>query len=72
MVCQAAPERATFHHLAMPAALLKRSMNGLATPGDGTMVSLFLSTEAATRFQGQRGTARIGFGQFLRSHRVAG
>ena len=66
LVCQAAPDRTEFHYLRVPAAVLRDNMEGLDLPGDGRMVSLFLSAEPATRFRDERGSAQLDLAPFVR------
>ena len=65
LVCQAAPDRMEFHYLRVPAAMLRDNLAGLDRPGDGRMVSLFLSAEPATRFRDERGSAQVDLAPFL-------
>ncbi|MGZ8376121.1 MAG: hypothetical protein ACXWZS_18350 [Gemmatirosa sp.] len=65
LVCQAGPGASGFHYLRVPAAFLRDHLAGVDTPGDGRMVSLFLSAEPATRFRDERGPARLDFGPFV-------
>ena len=65
LVLQAAPDRPAFHYLRLPAAVLRDNLTGLDLPGDGRMVSLFLSAEAATRFRDERGAARLDLSPFV-------
>ena len=65
LVLQAVPDRPEFHYLRLPAAVLRDNLAGLDLPGDGRMVSLFLSAEPATRFRDERGTAQLDLSPFL-------
>ena len=67
LVCQTAPAATTFHYLRVPTAWLRHNLDGLDRPGDGRMVSLFLSAEPAVRFRDERGPSRLAFAEFLRS-----
>lgn len=64
-VCQAAPEGAAFHYLRVPADFLRAHLPALDAPGDGSMVSLFLSAEPAHRFRDERGAGRVDFAPFV-------
>ena len=65
LVLQAVPDRPAFHYLRLPAAVLRDNLAGLDLPGDGRMVSLFLSAEPATRFRDERGSAHLDLAPFL-------
>jgi hypothetical protein len=65
LVLQASPDRAEFHYLRVPAAVLRDNLAGLDLPGDGRMVSLFLSAESAARFRDERGAAQLDLSPFL-------
>ena len=70
LLCEApnapdAPNTPGFHYLRVPAAFLRSNLEGLDRPGDGRMVSLFLSAEPDSRFRDERGHARLDFAQFL-------
>lgn len=67
VVCQAAPSSPDFHYLRVPADHLRANLAGLDMPGDGRMVSLFLSAEPATSFRDERGPAHLELRQFLRA-----
>lgn len=64
VVLQTAPGAQTFHYLRVPASHLRAHLAGLDRPGDGRMVSLFLSAEPASRFRDERGSARLDFAPF--------
>lgn len=65
LVLQVAPEHARFYYLRIPAAFLRQHMSGLDAPGDGRMVSLFLSADPGHLFRDERGGAQLDFRQFL-------
>ena len=67
LVCQAGPEDAAFHYLRVPADFLHDNLAGLDLPGDGRMVSLFLSAEAESRFRDERGPAHLDLAPFERT-----
>ena len=67
LVLQAAPDRAEFHYLRVPVAFLRDHLAGLDRPGDGRMVSLFLSALPDARFRDERGEAGIDFAPFVRT-----
>lgn len=69
LVCQAAPDGAGFHYLRVPADFLRANLPGLDAPGDGTVVSLFLSAEPDDRFRDARGAGRVDLAPFLREAR---
>ncbi|HKG92465.1 MAG TPA: hypothetical protein VKA84_11255 [Gemmatimonadaceae bacterium] len=66
LVCEAAPGSPDFHYLRVPAAFFRDHLPELDVPGDGRMVSLFLSAEPATRFRDERGAGNIDFAGFVR------
>ena len=66
LVLQAAPDRAEFHYLRVPAAFLRDNLAGLDRPGDGRAVSLFLSARPDSRFRDERGEGRLDFAPFAR------
>lgn len=72
LVCQAGGAQPGFHYLRVPAAFLRDNMAGVDRPGDGRMVSLFLSAEPATRFRDERGSAHLDFAPFVREGASAG
>lgn len=72
LVLQAASDRTAFHYLRVPAAFLRHNLAGFDMPGDGGMVSLFLSAEPATRFRDERGAAHLDFAPFVRAVQPAG
>ncbi len=72
LVLQAAEGQAGFHYLRVPAAFLRENLAGVDRPGDGRMVSLFLSAEPGTRFRDERGTAHLDFAPFVHGARLAG
>jgi hypothetical protein len=65
VVCEAGPATPGFHYLRIPAAFLREHLEALDRPGDGRVVSLFLSAEAATRFVDERGAGRLSFAPFV-------
>ena len=66
LVCEATPGAQSFHYLRVPASFLREHLADLDAPGDGRMLSLFLSAEPATLFRDERGAGKVEFGQFLR------
>lgn len=70
LVCEAAPGAAgrpgarAFHYLRVPAAYLRARLADLDRPGDGRVVSLFLSAEPGARFRDERGAGRVAFAEF--------
>lgn len=70
LVCQAAPGApaagaGAFHYLRVPARVLRERLAGLDRPGDGTVVSLFLSAEPDGRFRDARGPAQLDLAAYL-------
>lgn len=65
LVLQTSADRPAFHYLRLPAAVLRDNLAGLDLPGDGRMVSLFLSAEPGTRFRDERGAAQLDLSPFL-------
>lgn len=72
LVLQAAANASEFHYLRVPAAFLRDNLAGFDMPGDGRMVSLFLSAEPATRFRDERGAAHLDFAPFVCTEQPAG
>ena len=70
LVCQAAPAAAAYHYLRVPAPGLREHLDDLDRPGDGRMVSFFLSAEPATRFRDERGPARLSLAEFVHDART--
>ena len=66
VVCEAGPGSPEFHYLRIPASFLRERLAELDTPGDGRMVSLFLSAEPETLFRDERGAGKVEFGEFVR------
>ena len=66
VVCEAAPGARAFHYLRIPAAFLREHLGALDRPGDGRVVSLFVSADPATRFADERGSGRLSFAPFVR------
>lgn len=66
LVCETEPGAKRFHYLRVPASFLRDNLGGLDRPGDGRMVSLFLSAEPATLFRDERGDGGLELGRFLR------
>jgi len=67
LVLQVAPEQARFYYLRVPASYLRERLDALDAPGDGRMVSLFLSADPGRLFRDERGAGQIEFRQFLQS-----
>jgi len=65
LLCETAPGAAAFHYLRVPAAFLRAHLDDVDRPGDGRMVSLFLSAEPASRFTDERGPGRLDFAPFV-------
>ena len=64
VVCESPQAAGAFHYLRVPAHFLRTHLDVLDRPGDGSVISLFLSAEPDTRFRDERG-AGLGFGEFL-------
>ena len=64
VVCEAEPGGRGFHYLRLPAAFLRQHLDALDRPGDGRVVSLFLSAEPTTRFVDERGAGRLSLAPF--------
>jgi len=62
-----APEEPRFYYLRVPAAYLRERLDALDAPGDGRMVSLFLSADPGRLFRDERGAGQLEFRQFLQS-----
>lgn len=60
-------ESDAFHYLAVPASYLRAHLAGLDAPGDGRLVSLFLSAEPGDAFRDERGPGKVPFAQFRRA-----
>lgn len=65
LVLEAAPGGRDFHYLRVPASVLHGRLDALDRPGDGTVVSLFLSADPATRFRDERGPGHVELAGFL-------
>jgi len=64
VVCEAEPGARGFHYLRVPAAFLRQHLDALDRPGDGRVVSLFVSAEPATRFVDERAAGRLSLAAF--------
>jgi hypothetical protein len=66
LVCEAASGGAQdFHYLRVPASFLREHLADFDAPGDGRMISLFLSAEPATLFRDERGAGKVEFRQYV-------
>jgi hypothetical protein len=64
-VCEAEPGGRGFHYLRVPAAFLRQHLDALDRPGDGRVVSLFVSADPASRFVDERGPGRLSLAPFV-------
>jgi hypothetical protein len=70
VVCEAGPNESGYHYLRVPAPFLREHLESLDRPGDGRMVSLFLSADRETRFRDERGPGGVDFAPFLQVSRT--
>jgi hypothetical protein len=65
VVCEAEPGARGFHYLRLPAAFLREHLDALDRPGDGRVVSLFLSADPAAPFVDERGAGHLSLAPFV-------
>jgi hypothetical protein len=70
LVCQSAPGKTSFRHLAVPATFFAQHCHDFALLA-GDKINLFLAAQERMEFQDQRGPGRISFAKFEQSDDAA-